>query len=67
MDEEYAPIINFVNTQFGLVRVGIKVPPAAYYGLNAYVESVWQDYLGLLHEQVKENLSELSQGKYPED
>lgn len=68
MDERYyAPIINFVNTEYGVTRVGIYVPLAAYYALNNEVEEVWQDYLKLLHEQVEANMSELSKGQHPQD
>jgi hypothetical protein len=68
MDEKYyAPIITFVNTEYGVMRVGIMVPPAAYAALNNDIREVWQDYLRLLDEQVQDNMRELSKGEHPQD
>ncbi len=60
-EQQYAPIINFVVTEHGLVQVGIKVPAETYYALISEVGEVWKDYLRMLHEQVEANLSNLPQ------
>lgn len=63
----FCPFYTFVITELGVVRTGVKVSPSIYALLHAEDREAWKAFLRLTNEQAQANLSELSQGEYPQD